>query len=56
MDVKVLRCVSSTAQSAVVAVALLLAMQNSALSPTQKTSRQHAVTPKSGGSCLNDVE
>src|SRR5271156_3654273 len=60
VELNVLRCVSSTAQSAMAVAAgtapFPLAKQNCALSPTQNTSRQHAVIPRSGGSFLNELE
>lgn len=59
VEVNVFRCVSSTAQSAATAEVdadEFPAKQNWPLFPTQKTSRQHEFTPKSGGNCLKDVE
>lgn len=64
VDVNVLRCVSSAAQSDARAAGewLMLGarfcptMQNWALSPTQNTSRQHDVTPIFGGSSLKALE
>ena len=58
--VNVLRCDSSIAHSELAVAALLIgpalapATQNDALLLTQKTSRQHAVTPRFGGRLLND--
>lgn len=47
-------CVSSTAHSAPIAPILGAAMQYSTLFVAKKTSLQHAVTPRFGGSVLKD--
>jgi hypothetical protein len=58
VELNVLRCVSSTAQSAAIpSLAVPLpAKQKSPLFPTKKTSLQHAVTPRFGGSSLKSFK